>query len=79
MVHGHRDGIPGMDECLAISRIGSGLEVSANTTALLFNAPTRAGGPDALAGDNDDRLRMSDSDEQWWSEHLGEVARVRSC
>jgi hypothetical protein len=72
MVHGQRPGIPGKDECLAISRVGSGLEVAANATALLLDAPGHAGGP--LRGDRD-YVQMSGSDERWWSEHVSALRR----
>ena len=74
MVHGPTWGIPGTDECLAISRIGSGLEVSANTTALLLKAPIGAGGLNGLLG-YEDRVRMltDSSQERWWSEHMAAV------
>ena len=70
MVHGQLPGMPGRDECLAISRAGSGLEVAANTTALLFDAPGHAGGP-SRGGRG--YVQMSGSDAQWWTEHISTV------
>lgn len=45
MVHGAIAGMPGDDECLAISRVAARLEVAANSTALLLDRPASAGGP----------------------------------
>jgi hypothetical protein len=74
VVHGHLRGMPGKDACLAISRVGSGLEVAANTTALLLNSPMGAGGLAGLLG-HEDSVRMSTTaeSERWWSEHLSTV------
>jgi hypothetical protein len=72
MVHGHKPGMPGKDECLAISRVGCGLEVATNTTALLLDAPGHAGGP--LRSDRD-YVQMPGSDERWWSEHVSALRR----
>lgn len=74
VVHGHLNGIPGTDASLAISRVGSGLEVAANTTALLLNSPMRAGGLAGLLG-HEDSVRMTTTleSERWWSDHLSTV------
>jgi hypothetical protein len=45
MVHGAIAGTPGDDACLAISRLADRVEVAANSTALLLDAPAIAGGP----------------------------------
>jgi hypothetical protein len=70
MLHGQLTRFPSKDECLAISRFGSGLEVAANATAFLFNAPGHAGGP--LRGERN-FVQMSGSDAEWWTEHISTV------